>query len=482
MTDRNWRVAVVGAGPAGLYGTEALAKRGAAVDLFESQFAPFGLVRYGVAPDHQKIKKTQVVFERILARSSVRLFANVRIGVDLSVPELLEHYDQVLLTMGSSGARELGIVGSDLLGNTSATALVNWYNGHPDFVEAAPSLHHERAVVIGMGNVAVDVARILLRNTDELALTDISRSALSVLRTSAVREVVLLARRGPNQAAFDEKEVRELAALPGVEVVSDGYVSKRATKMSEFIATFPRASAPRTSERRVVLHFCASPVAILGSERAVGLKIERNDLVESAARMRAVGTGDFSSIDAGLIVEAIGYHGRALPSVPFHEPTGTIPNEEGRVLTEPGGERLPGLYVAGWIKRGPTGLIGTNKGCATDTVARMEEDLDQVGPERDQEAIVDLLRSRSIRFISTADWQKLDQYELGEGARLGKVREKLLSLTEALSVLDDAAFSTKHDASQVDATSPEANPTAAANSAVRASTPEVHPAKTRGAS
>jgi ferredoxin--NADP+ reductase len=434
MAERNWRVAVVGAGPAGLYGTEALARRGAAVDVFEAGFAPFGLVRYGVAPDHQKIKKTQVVFERILARPDVRLFANVRVGVDVSVSDLLDHYDQVLVAMGSSGARELGIAGSELPGNISATELVNWYNGHPDFVYAAPSLHPERALVVGMGNVAVDVARILLRDPDELASTDISAPALSVLRKSAVREVVLLARRGPNQAAFDEKEVRELAALPGIEVVTDGYVAKRPTKMSEFLATFPRASAPRAG-RRVVLHFCASPVAILGQERAESVKIERNDLVESAARMRAVGTGDYSVLEAGLVVSAIGYHGRALPGLPFHESTGTIPNDEGRVLDEPGGKRLTGLYVAGWIKRGPTGLIGTNKGCATDTVARMEEDLDQVGPERDPEGIVELLRGRSVRFISTGDWQKLGVFEVAAGARGGTVREKLLSLEHALGVL-----------------------------------------------
>lgn len=436
MAERNWRVAVVGAGPAGLYGTEALARRGAAVDVFESQFAPFGLVRYGVAPDHQKIKKTQVVFERILARPAVRLFANVRVGVDVSVPELLEHYDQVLIAMGSSGARELGIPGSDLAGITSATEFVNWYNGHPDFAEVRPSLHHERAIVIGMGNVAVDVARILLRDPNELASTDISTPALSVLRESSVREVVLLARRGPNQAAFDEKEVRELAALPGIEVVTDGYVSRRVTKISEFISTFPRASAPRSAERRVILRFCASPVAILSEGRTLRVKIERNQLLESAARMRAVGTGDFSFLDAGLVVKAIGYDGQALPEVPFHEITGTIPNEEGRVLTEPGGQRLPGLYVAGWIKRGPTGLIGTNKACATDTVAQMEQDLGQIGPERDPDAIVELLRSRGVRFISTADWQTLDEYERATGEKLGKVREKLLSLEQALGVLD----------------------------------------------
>lgn len=457
MAERNWRVAVVGAGPAGLYGAEALARRGAAVDVFESQFAPFGLVRYGVAPDHQKIKKTQLVFERILARPEVRLFANVRVGVDLSVEELQEHYDQVLIAMGSSGARELGVPGSGLPGNVSATAFVNWYNGHPDFVHAAPSLHHERAVVIGIGNVAIDVARILVRNPSELASTDMSAEALPVLEKSAVREVILLARRGPNQAAFDEKEVRELAALPGVQVVTDGYVSKRSTKMSEFIASFPRATEVR-SGRRVVLHFCASPARIMGDERVTSVKIERNDLVESAARMRAVGTGDYWSVDAGLVVEAIGYHGMALPGVPFHELTGTIPNEDGRVLMEPNGARAPGLYVAGWIKRGPTGLIGTNKGCATDTVALMEKDLDQMGPERDPSAIVDLLRGRGVRFLSTADWQKLDAYEIEVGARLGKVREKLLSLEQALRVLggtptDDEALSASRLSSAVRATS-----------------------------
>jgi ferredoxin--NADP+ reductase len=436
MAERNWRVAVVGAGPAGLYGAEALARRGAAVDVFESQFAPFGLVRYGVAPDHQKIKRTQVVFERILARPEVRLFANVRVGTDLKVSELLQQYDQVLVTTGSSGARELGVPGSDLPGNVSATAFVNWYNGHPDYVEAAPSLHSERAVIVGMGNVAIDVARILVRDPAELASTDISARALSVLGKSAVREVILLSRRGPNQAAFDEKEVRELAALPGVQVVTDGYVSKRTTKMSEFLSTFPRATEAR-SGRRVVLHFCASPVEISGKERVERIKVERNTLVESAARMRAVGTGDYWSVDAGLVVEAIGYHGKALAGVPFHELTGTIPNEEGRVLTEPDGERVPGLYVAGWIKRGPTGLIGTNKGCATDTVALMEADLDQMGPERDPNAIIDLLKSRRVRFLSTADWQRLDAYELEAGARLGKVRDKLLSLEQALRVLGD---------------------------------------------
>ncbi len=435
MGTRNWRVAVVGAGPAGLYGTEALVKRGAAVDIFERGFAPFGLVRYGVAPDHQKIKKTQIVFERILERPEVRLFANVEVGKDLHVRDLLDEYDQVLITMGSPGARSLNIPGEGLIGSVSATELVGWYNGHPDFIHAPPLLTHPRAVVVGMGNVAIDVARILLRDPDELASTDITEAALRTLRQNPVREVVLLARRGPNQAAFDDKEVRELASLRDVGVGTAGYVSRRPTKKSEFIASFPRAE-DLTEERRVVLHFCASPKEILGQQRVEAIRIERNNLVESAARMRAVGTGEYSVIDAGLVVRAIGYQGCALPGVPFNEDTGTIPHELGRVHADPGGDVVPGLYVAGWIKRGPTGLIGTNRGCAVETVERMEEDLDQVGPTRDPEAIERLLTERRIRWISKADWKKLDRFELELGRRQGKVREKVLGLGRALEVIE----------------------------------------------
>lgn len=437
MSERDWRVAVVGAGPSGLYGADALLKRGARVDVFEKQFAPFGLVRYGVAPDHQKIKRTQVVFEKVLSHPHLRLFANVSVGTDVQADELLELYDQVLVTMGSSGARALGVPGEELPGSTSATEIVNWYNGHPDFVDRAPDLSHRRAVVIGMGNVAIDVARILLRNSEDLAKTDIAAPALEVLSRGSVQEVVLLARRGPNQAAFDDKEVRELAALPGVELGVDGYISKRKTPKSDFIATFPRAET-LTGPRRVILRFCASPVEILGTNRVTGVRIERTTLVESAARMKAVGTGDFSTLDAGLVVRAIGYSGVALPSLPFSADTGTIPNEDGRVLTAPDGNRVPGLYVAGWIKRGPTGLIGTNKACAVGTVELMEQDLDQVGPERDDGAIVRLLEDRKVRFLTRKDWAALDRHEVAAGEPLGRPRLKLLSLSDALSVLDEA--------------------------------------------
>lgn len=425
----------MGAGPAGLYGADALLKRGAQVDVFEAQFAPFGLVRYGVAPDHQKIKKTQVVFEKILHRPHLRLFANVRIGTDVTVPQLLDHYDQILVTMGSSGARALQVPGESLPGSLSATEFVNWYNSHPDFVDLAPVLDHPVAVVVGMGNVAIDVARILLRDPEDLDKTDISPVAVRALEKSRVNQVVLLARRGPNQAAFDQKEVRELAALPGIEVGVAGYIPKRRTPMSEFIASFPRANQ-LGGKKRVILWFCASPVEILGQTRVEAIRIEKNHLVQSAARMRAVGTGEYTKLECGLVLRAIGYHGTPLPDVSFSQETGTIPNDEGRVLDAPHGQVVRGLYVAGWIKRGPTGLIGTNKSCAVETVARMEEDLDQVGPERDPDAIVRLLRQRGVRFITEQEWTVLDAHETREGAARGRVRDKLSSLEQALKVLE----------------------------------------------
>ncbi len=432
---RNWHVAIVGSGPAGMYATEALVKRGAQVDVFEHQFAPFGLVRYGVAPDHQKIKKTQVVFQRALNHEAVRLFAGVELGRHISLGELQELYDQVLITVGSAGARSLNIPGEGLENSVSATDLVNWYNGHPDFVGSAPKLDHERAVVVGMGNVAIDVARILLRDAKELAKTDIAQPALDVLRRGNTKEVILLARRGPNQAAFSDKEVRELDALDGIEVVVDGYVSKRKTTKSDFIAGYPRYQPRMQSKRRVVLRFCESPVEIVGDSSVKGLKTERNDLVESAARMRAVGTGKITTVPCGLVVRAIGYHGVPVPDVPYHPDTGTVPNEAGRVLVYPDGPRVPALYVAGWAKRGPTGLIGTNKSCANETVALMEEDLDQVGPYRDPEAIITLLSGRT-RVFSKHDWARLNEWELKRGAECDTPRIKVLSAEQAATILD----------------------------------------------
>jgi len=435
---RNWSVAVVGAGPAGLYAADSLMKRGARVDVFEQGFAPYGLVRYGVAPDHQKIKKTEKVFLRVLSQPRLRLFGNVRVGSELQVSELLEAYDQVVFAHGSPGARDLGIPGEDLAGSVTATEFVNWYNGQPGMDSCDFGLASPRVVVIGMGNVAIDVARILVRRTEELAATDIAPYALKALGASRVREVVLLARRGPNQAAFDEKEVRELAALEGVEVGVRGYVSKRRTRMSDFIASLPKAEELHADARRVVLHFCASPRELVGTEQVSALRWERNDLVESALRMKAVGSGEFAALETGLVVRAIGYQGARLPGLPFREDTGTVPNTDGRVLKCDDGPAIPGLYVTGWIKRGPTGLIGTNKACAVETVDAMEADLDQVGPLRDPETIPTLLAKRGVRHLGIEDWLALDREEVRRGALTGKPREKFLGLSTVLEFLEGA--------------------------------------------
>lgn len=435
---RNWRVAVVGSGPAGLYAAEALAKRGAHVDVFERLFAPFGLVRYGVAPDHQKIKKTAVVFERILDRPEVRFFGNVTVGRDVTVSELREHYDQVLIAMGSSAGRRLGILGEELSGSIAATDFVNWYNGHPEYVDFQPPLDQPVAVVVGMGNVAIDVARVLLREREILETSDIAPHALEALCRGSVQEVVLLARRGPDQAAFDLKEVRDLQAMSEVAVMRSGYEGKVETEKGQFVMELPPED-PAVRRRKIVFRFCASPVELRGRQRVETIRIERNDLVQSAARIRAVGTGKFEVLEAGLVIRAIGYHGIALEGLPFHEDTGTIPNDEGRVLCEPGGERIPDVYVTGWIKRGPTGLIGTNKSCALETVKHMERDLSHLGPAWEPDAVLELLSGRNVSVIDWQSWKRLDEYERTQGRSQGRVRNKILSLQHALDVLNTSA-------------------------------------------
>lgn len=411
-------------------------KKGAEVHVFERLFAPHGLVRYGVAPDHQKIKKTAVVFDRILALPEVRLWANVRIGVDLSVEELTEHYDQVLVAMGSSGARDLGVPGEDLRGSIAAPDFVGWYNGHPDFEQVMPPLDDPVAVVVGVGNVAIDVARILLRDPAVLQETDIAPAALAHLRTSQVREVVLLARRGPDQAAFDVKEVRDLLAVAAVEVRHLGLRGDASTDKGEFVAGLPHSDLHGTG-RRIVFRFCTSPREIVGNAegRVTQVRIEENDLMESASRLRAVGSGRTETLDAGLVIRAIGYRGTSLPGVPFEVGSSTIPNDRGAVLTHPGGERVRQLYVAGWIKRGPTGLIGTNKADALETVQTMEASLRHMGPERDVAHVEALLQERGVAVIDFGDWQKLDAWEREQGAKSGAVRCKVTSSAQALEIL-----------------------------------------------
>lgn len=446
---RPLRVAIVGSGPAGFYAADALLKNKTLpveVDMFERLIAPFGLVRSGVAPDHQKIKRAAKAFERTAVDPLFRLLGNVQVGVDVSVGDLLELYDQVLLSVGSSGDRKLGIPGEALNGSHAATAFVGWYNGHPSFAHEEFDLSCQRAIVVGMGNVAMDVARLLVRRTSELAETDIAAHAHRALEASGVEEVVLLGRRGPAEAAFDLGELQDMAGLEGVDVRIDATqllpalgqldaLSAGDRRKVEFMAEL--AARPPKAGKVVRMEFLASPVELTGSSNQLSqVKIERNRLVERNGQQSAQGTGEYLELQAGLVFRSIGYAGVPLLGVPFDEKRGVIPNQEGRVVT-PSGEAVRALYVAGWIKRGPSGVIGTNKPDSAQTAQHMLADA-AANPERrgaSREAIDGLLSQRGLKVTTYADWEKVDRLELERGQTVGKLREKFLSNAEMLEAL-----------------------------------------------
>ena len=451
--ERPVRVAVVGAGPAGFFTAEALLRRGAPVfdvDVLERLPTPFGLVRAGVAPDHQQIKNVHKVFEKTASHDRFRFLGNVRVGRDLSVRELATHYDQVVFAIGSASDRRLGIPGEELTGSHAATAFVGWYNTHPDFVDFPFELGHERAVVVGAGNVAMDVARVLLRDPEELAVTDMGAHALEALRRSRVREVVLLVRRGPAQAAFDLRELRDLAALKGVRVSIDRRqleaegprleeLDPVAKKRVEYMLELAGAE-PKPAARTLRLEFLASPVELLGDEhghvRAV--RVERNRLERTAAgELRAVGSGDAFEIEAGAVFRSVGYRGAPLDGVPFDPRAGVIDNRDGRVVD--GGSVVTGQYAVGWCRRGAIGVIGTNKADAQEVAERMIEDVPRLRPadeaRRARAAVDGLLSERDVRVTSFADWSALDAVEIASGRDRGKIREKFRSVDAMMNHL-----------------------------------------------
>lgn len=436
------KVAVVGSGPAGFYAAEALlrAEPAAEVDLFERLPVPFGLVRYGVAPDHQTIKRVQVAFERTAAQPGFRFFGNVELGRDVSVDELLRGYHAVVIATGAALDRRLDIPGENLEGSYAATSFVGWYNGHPDFVDLRFALDAERAVVVGMGNVALDVARVLLRDRDALAKTDISEHALVELRQSPLREVVLLGRRGPAQAAFDQGELEAIFDLPDVSVEVDGDVSfaeeaelpAPARKNLAFLARLKLEPLP-PKPRRLRLRFLASPVEILGQGRRVrGLRVAENRLVGSGPHVRAEPTGVVWELEAGLVIRSVGYRGAAVPGLPFDAKRNVIPSSAGRV-TSLGGEPQPGLYVSGWIKRGPTGLVGTNKADSKETVELLLRDAKDLLARRPSLHVDALLAERRVKVVGFADYQRIDTAEKARGAERGKVRDKLERVSDMLA-------------------------------------------------
>jgi len=441
------RVAVVGSGPAGFYAAEQLLNArdvDVTVDMFERLATPWGLVRAGVAPDHPKIKAVTRRYEKTAAKDGFRFFGNVEVGDELPVEELKAHYHAVLYAFGASGDRRLGIDGEDLAGSHSSTEFVAWYNGHPDFADHEFELTATTAVVVGNGNVALDVARMLALPRETLAATDVADHALDALARSSIEEVVVLGRRGPAQAAFTTPELIELSELAQADVIVDpgdmeldpasARIVEEAdaqTKRKIEVLHGYAASEPHGHDRRIVLRFFASPLEILGTERVEGVRVGRTELVDDGeGRLRAIVTEAEETIPCQLVFRSVGYRGTPLPGVPFDEPSATIPNDHGRVLSEPGGEQRFGEYVSGWIKRGPSGIIGTNKKDSQDTVdALLEDHAAGKIPEpavADPDAILTVLAERVPDHITYAHWEAIDEHERSLGESHGRPRVKLV--------------------------------------------------------
>jgi ferredoxin/flavodoxin---NADP+ reductase len=440
------RVAIVGSGPAGFYAAGALlgGETPVEVDMFERLPTPWGLVRLGVAPDHPKLKTVSRAFEKIADRPGFRFLGNVEVGRDIEHADLMRLYDAVIYAVGAQTDRRLGIPGEDLPGSWPATEFVAWYNGHPDHHACEFDLNVERAVVIGVGNVALDVARMLALTPEELAPTDTSDRAIAAINASPVREIVVVGRRGPAQAAFTTPELIELGELAGADVIVDpadleGAVgtdtnSERNIEVLRELA----AREPAGKPKRLVLKFFASPVAIHGADRVESIELVKNVLDENG---RAVPTEEHSTLPCGIVFRSVGYRGVALPGVPFDEKRGTIPNQGGRVE--------PGLYTAGWIKRGPTGVIGTNKKDATETVELLLEDAAAGKLPRSEATAADvdaLLDERGVRRVMYTGWQAIDEHERTAGEKHGRPRVKLCTWDELLDAAERTVASLPSEA------------------------------------
>ncbi|MBI3212249.1 MAG: FAD-dependent oxidoreductase [Mycobacterium sp.] len=426
------RVAIVGAGPAACYAAlELLEVDGVQVDLFERLPTPFGLIRSGVAPDHQHTKSVVKLFERAFTHKRFGCHLNIEIGENFSHADLLAHHHAVIYAVGASDSRQLGIPGQDLVGSHAAAEFVGWYNGHPDHAARDFDLTGERAVIVGNGNVALDVARVLLMSPDELAQTDIAQHALEALSHSNIREVVIVARRGPRSAAFSAGEYLALGHLDGVDVVIEG--GDAAPDPDDDVETtlkleLTRAYAQRTptpGNKRIVFRFSTTPVAVLGSDRVQALQVCDSDTEETA------------EIGTSLLLRSIGYQGVPLQGLEFDNALGRIPNEDGRVLGADGAP-VPGVYVTGWIKRGPRGVIGTNRTCAEETVTKLFEDFDAGALTKDvgdRESLRALLTERGLSPVDWTGWRDIDSAERQRGRDLSRPRVKFVEIDEMLSAI-----------------------------------------------
>ncbi|MCA9399257.1 MAG: FAD-dependent oxidoreductase [Candidatus Omnitrophica bacterium] len=448
---RPLRVAIVGSGPSGFYAAESLLKteHTILVNMFERLPAPYGLVRYGVAPDHQKIKNVIKVYEKTALHENFTYFGNVKIGKDINLHQLRKFHDAVIFATGAETDRKLGIDGEDLPGNHTATEFVGWYNGHPDYRHHQFDLSCEVAVIIGQGNVAMDVARILCKTIDELKDSDISQHALDVLAQSKVKEVHMIGRRGPIQAAFTPVEIREFGELADCETIIKkedlelNFASQRELEAPE--------NAPRKKNyqilqelaakdydkknKKFVIHFRESPAAIAGKGKVEKVFIEKNKLIGDPGKQKSQGTGEKYTLECGIVFRSVGYRGLPLKGLPFHDQWGIIPNNEGRV--EDSEHNFPGLYTVGWIKRGPSGVIGSNKPDADETVKHLLEDMNDLNPCKNpnNKMLTDLMDELSVKYISFEEWKKIDAEEILNGEKVGKPREKFTTVEEMLKII-----------------------------------------------
>ena len=458
---RPLRVAIVGAGPSGFYAAGALLKPSdlhVSVDMIDRLPAPHGLVRYGVAPDHQNIKAVSKVYDRTAADARFRFFGNVQYGEDITYADLKRLYDVVIYAVGAQSDRRLNIPGEDLPNSMSATEFVAWYNGHPDYVDHAPDLEVEAALVVGVGNVAMDVARILAKTADELAETDIADYALPVLAESKIKRIYVVARRGPAQSKFTNVEIREFGHLDNADVIVDPADLRldkassasiqddtAAQKNMDYLNAYAEMG-DSGKPRKVYFKFLLSPVEIIAGDdgKIAAVKLEKNRLrPTTTGYINSEGTGQYETLDVGLVLRSVGYKGLPVEGVPYNERNGTIPNEVGRII-DPATERPRyGEYVVGWAKRGPTGVIGTNKPDAIESVNSMLEDLSseriEPAPDADPAAVVELLQARNVRFVTMDEWGKLNEMELSKGKAQGRPRVKFTDLDTMLATLEGAS-------------------------------------------
>ncbi len=435
----------MGSGPAGFYAAGSLLDSDipVEVDMIERLPTPWGLVRLGVAPDHPKLKTVSRAFERIAARPGFRFFGNVEVGRDLTHADLIRLYDAVIYAFGAQSDRRLGIPGEDLSGSWSATEFVAWYNGHPDFQEVSFDLNVDRAVVVGNGNVALDVARMLALTPEELAPTDTTEPAIEAIGSSTLREIVIVGRRGPAQASWTTQELKEMGELAGADVHVDAAELEGAvgedTNTQRNLAVLREFAAREPKGKPVLIRFLffRSPVALHGDNRVESIELVRNRLEEQNGRPVAVPTDERETLECGLVFRSVGYRGVPLPDLPFDERRGTIQNERGRIVGE------VSAYCAGWIKRGPTGIIGTNKKDAAETVAALLDDVEKGRlSHRDEvsaEAVEALLLERGLRPVLYAGWTSIDEHERAAGEKLGRPRIKLRSWDELLQAAERLA-------------------------------------------